>query len=341
MRRACRLKKPSLKTEGFFVSGIVLAMTLPRQFRRLRIALIGVGDVAKRTIAQQLQKALGSHGPRFILVSRSGAAALSADIQTGLHQQRSAVLQLDIDRRRDVMRVVSICQAAIVYAPTAETPTRVRGQDPRMRRLASGIRASGHRLPLVYLSTTGVYGDYQGGIVTEVSHCHPAQARSQRRLDAERVLRPLGAHILRVPGIYAHDRLPVARLSTKQPALSKEDDVFTNHIHADDLANIAWLALFRGRPTRVTNAVDETELKMADYFDVVADACGLPRPPRISAEQMRDLGKTGAVNPMMMSFLSESRRVRTNRLYSELRIQLKFPTVHHTLEKIRAQRGAR
>ena len=316
-------------------------MALPRQFRRLRVALIGVGDVAKRTIAQQLEKKLGNHGPRFILVSRSGAAALSEEVQTGLHQQRSAVLRLDIDQRSEVMRVVNIAQAAIVYAPTAETPTRIRGQDPRMRRFASGIRQSGRRMPLVYLSTTGVYGNYQGGIVTEASHCHPTQARSQRRLDAERVLRPLGAHILRVPGIYAHDRLPIARLSTQQPALSKEDDVFTNHIHADDLASIAWLALFRGRPARVTNAVDETELKMADYFDVVADACALPRPPRISAEQMRELGKTGAVNPMMMSFLSESRRVHSTRLYRELRIKLQYPTVHHTLEKIRAQRGAR
>lgn len=316
-------------------------MALPRQFRRLRVALIGVGDVAKRTIAQQLQKKRGNHGPRFILVSRSGAAALPADIQTGLHPQRSAVLQLDIDRRSDVRRVVKISQAAIVYTPTAETQTRIPGQDPRMRRLAIAIRKSGRRMPLVYLSTTGVYGNHHGGIVTEASHCHPTQARSQRRLDAERVLRPLGAHILRVPGIYAHDRLPIARLSTKQPALSKDDDVYTNHIHADDLANIAWLALFRGRPTRVTNAVDETELKMADYFDVVADACGLPRPPRISAEQMRDLGKTGAVNPMMMSFLSESRRVHSTRLYRELRVKLEYPTVHHSLEKIRAQRGAR
>lgn len=314
-------------------------MALPRQFRRRRIALIGFGDVAKRTLAFQQRRNLGAHGPRLILVGRSGHATLSAEQQAAIRQSRFSIARLDIDHRGDALKAIRISQAAIIFAPTAETGPK--GQDPRMRQMASSIRQSGKRIPLVYLSTTGVYGDHAGGIVTEVSHCHPTQARSQRRLDAERVLRPLGAHILRVPGIYAHDRLPVARITAHQPALRQEDDVYTNHIHADDLAHIAWRALFRGCPTRITNAVDDTELKMADYFDAVADAMGVARPPRISADDMRQLGKTGAVNPMMMSFLSESRRVHSSRLKQELGVRLRFPTVAHTLNDIRAQLGAR
>jgi nucleoside-diphosphate-sugar epimerase len=314
-------------------------MALPRQFRRLRISLIGFGDVARRALDQHLARRLGRHGPRLILIGRSPHAALTVQQQQLIQHNRFCVLSLDIDASTNTRRIARISQAGIIFAPTAESGPA--GQDPRARRIANGLRDAGKRIPLVYLSTTGVYGDYAGGVVTEISHCHPTQARSQRRLDAENILRPIGCHVLRVPGIYAHDRLPTARIKAQQPALTPADDVFTNHIHADDLANIAWRALFIGRPSRVTNAVDRTELKMADYFDAVADALQYPRPPRISAEQMRQLGRSGAVNPMMMSFLSESRRVHSSRLASELRIRLRYPTVHDTLKTIRAHDGAR
>ena len=88
--------------------------------------------------------------------------------------------------------------------------------------------------------------------------------------------------IIRVPGIYAADRLPLKRLAERAPALCAQDDVYTNHIHADDLARIVALALFRARPGRVYHAVDDTHMKMADYFDVVADAFGAARVPRLA-----------------------------------------------------------
>lgn len=187
-------------------------------------------------------------------------------------------------------------------------------------------------MPGVYISTTGVYGDYAGNTVTETSPCRPANTRSTRRLSAERIWRrALGFHVLRVPGIYAEDRLPVERLTAQQPALSRNDDVYTNHIHADDLARIAYAALFRGKMGRITNAVDQGDMKMADYFDAVADALRLPRPPRISRKEMDALAKSGAIGPMMAGFLSESRRVKTERLAPELRIRLGYPTVADTL----------
>ena len=99
-----------------------------------------------------------------------------------------------------------------------------------------------------------------------------------------------------------------------------------------DLARLSWVALFRGRPGRVINAVDETDMKMGDYFDAVADATGLPRPPRISREEMLALGKSGQINSMMMSFLSESRRVQTTRIKSDLGVNLEFPTVGDSLK---------
>jgi len=128
--------------------------------------------------------------------------------------------------------------------------------------------------------------------------------------------------VLRVPGIYAHDRLPLERLREQLPALADADDVYSNHIHAEDLARICITALQRGAAARVYNAVDDDPLKMAQYFDVVADATGLPRPPRMPRAQLK-----AVVSPMMYSFMSESRRLENRRLKRELRFRLHYPTV--------------
>ncbi|MNN38644.1 hypothetical protein D3C81_1526500 [compost metagenome] len=128
--------------------------------------------------------------------------------------------------------------------------------------------------------------------------------------------------IVRIPGIYAAERLPVARLKRGTPALVPQDDVYTSHIHADDLARIMVAALFRGRPQRVVHASDDTELRMADYFDLVADRRGLPRPPRITRGQAREV-----IEPTLLSFMSESRRLDNRRLKRELRLRLRYPTV--------------
>ena len=316
-------------------------MALPRQFRRLRIGLVGFGDVARRSLELLLSRRSQQHGPRLVVVGRTAGQRLPPNIRPAFLFGRHCALERDLDHRQSIRRITRIVQAAIVYLPTAEPKTsepKIISVDRRARDLACGLRLSQHAMPLVYLSTTGVYGNYQGAEVSETSRCQTCQPRSLRRLDAERALRPLGAHVLRVPGIYdSHERLPAARIAARQPALRQEDDVFTNHIHADDLARIALIALFRGRPGRITNAVDETELKMADYFDAVADAIGLARPPRVSREEMKSLAAQGIVHPMMMGFLAESRRVKSTRVLRELRAHLQYPTVDHTLRELKSQ----
>jgi len=135
--------------------------------------------------------------------------------------------------------------------------------------------------------------------------------------------------VVRAPGIYAHDRLPLARLRSGAPALAPDDDVFSNHIHADDLARICIAALFRGGRGRVYNAVDRSRLKMGEYFDLVADRCGLPRPPRLPRAQLR-----AAVSPLTYSFMSESRRIIGERIDRELHLRLAWPTVADTLASL-------
>ncbi|CAE6686928.1 RmlD substrate binding domain-containing protein [Paraburkholderia aspalathi] len=181
---------------------------------------------------------------------------------------------------------------------------------------------------LVYASTTGVYGDCGGAWIDETRAPQPANARAKRRVSAERQLRRatargvVAASIARIPGIYASNRLPLARLEKRTPALIDADDVYTNHIHADDLAAILVRLATHGRPGRVIHASDDTSLKMGEYFDAVADAFGLERAPRITRAEAEQ-----QIEPTLLSFMRESRRLVNRRLKEELRVRLQYPSV--------------
>jgi nucleoside-diphosphate-sugar epimerase len=216
-----------------------------------------------------------------------------------------------------------------------------------LRRKASSIvpdrtaRAAAHgpgragRLKLVYASTTGVYGDCEGARIDETRPVRPANARAKRRVAAERLLRQatargaLTASIARIPGIYAANRLPLARLAKGTPALVEDDDVYTSHIHADDLAAIMVRLATRGRPARVIHASDDSELKMGDYFDRVADAFGVARAPRVRREEAEH-----RLDPTLLSFMRESRRLSNRRLKSELGVRLRYPSVDDFLRTL-------
>ncbi len=181
---------------------------------------------------------------------------------------------------------------------------------------------------VVYLGTSGVYGDCGGAYVDESRAVAPQSDRARRRADAESALAEWGSArgveivILRVPGIYAADRLPLERLRKGTPVLRAEDDGYTNHIHADDLAAICVRALERDAPAGVYNASDDSELKMGDWFDLVADRHGLQRPPRIARADAERL-----IPPALLSFMRESRRLVNRRLKDALGIALRYPTV--------------
>ena len=198
----------------------------------------------------------------------------------------------------------------------------------RTRRPKTKIKAAMLPQRLVYISTSGVYGDCEGRLVDETHVLNPQTERALRRVDAERQLRSWGLRtgvsvsILRVPGIYAGNRLPLARLRDGIPALLPEQDSFTNHIHADDLARIVVAALRLARPGRVYHACDDSHLKMGEYFDLIADRFGLPRPPRVSRAEA-----AGQISPGMLSFMRESRRLINTRLKHELHVNLRYPTV--------------
>lgn len=233
----------------------------------------------------------------------------------------------DLDDAASLGRLGALADAVLMLAP----PPAAGAVDSRSRHLVQALAAGGRTRRVVYASTSGVYGDCGGARIDETQPVAPQTARAERRVDAEAHWRRFGGRagvavtVLRVPGIYAIDRAggdPRERVRRGAPALVAADDVFTNHIHADDLARACVLALHRGAAQRVLHVCDDTELKMGDYFDLVADIAGLPRPPRLSrAEAATRLA------PMTLSFMSESRRLSNRRMKRELRLRLRYPTV--------------
>ena len=230
----------------------------------------------------------------------------------------------NLDGRRQLVRISGLSDVVLHLAPPPNAGTR----DERTRHLLAAL--SRGKLPgqFIYISTSGVYGDCAGAKVNETHRLNPQTVRAQRRVDAESQIRAwarrngVRAGILRVPGIYAEERLPLERLRAGTPAIAAEEDSYTNHIHADDLARIIAAVLHRGLPNRVYHASDDGVMKMGDYFDVVADAYQLKRSPRISrAEAQRVLPES------LLSFLNESRRLSNERMKKELKVKLTFPTV--------------
>jgi len=278
-----------------------------------KLLIVGCGDVARRTLPRLL-----GHYQVFALLRDPAQAA-----SWRLGGARPIIA--DLDRAASLKRISGLADIVLHFAPPPERGT----VDTRTRHLLAALKL-GKSLPqrMIYISTSGVYGDCAGARVDETRRLRPATPRAQRRVDAERQLRCFGCRpgvrvsILRAPGIYAADRLPLERLQRGVKALRCEDDVFTNHIHADDLAMLTCAALRFGHANRCYNASDDSETKMGDYFDLVADRFGLPRAPRISRSEAQQ-----SLSPIQLSFMSESRRLDNRRAKRELRAQWRYPQV--------------
>lgn len=294
---------------------------LPARFRRERVLIIGCGDVGQRAA-----RALGGAQRVRLLALTS-----SPERGPGLRAQGITPLQGNLDDPRSLRRLAGLATRVLHLAPPPSGEMADWRLDPRTRALTRALVQRSLPVSVVYGSTTGVYGDGQGRWVGEATPATPKTPRAWRRVDAEATVHWLGratgvrTTVLRIPGIYAPDRpggTPRERLQRGTPVLRAEDDVYTNHIHADDLARACVLALWRGKPQRNVNVVDDTELKMGDYFDLAADLYGLPRPPRVARDAAGD-----QLPLVLLSFMSESRRLHNQRMKGELGLRLRYPTV--------------
>ena len=277
------------------------------------LLIVGCGDVARRT----LLRLLGHY--RVFALLRDPAQCVF------WRAMGARPIVADLDHPVSLRRIAGLADIVLHFAP----PPEYGAGDARMRRFLAALSLA-KSLPqrLIYVSTSGVYGDCAGARIDETRPARPITPRARRRVDAERQLRRFGRQnkvrvsILRAPGIYAQDRLPLERLQKGVCALRAEDDVYTNHIHADDLAMLVCAALRYGQANRCYNATDDSEMKMAEYFDLVADRFSLPRVPRISRGEAQT-----QMSPLQLSFMSESRRLDNRRIKNELRAQLRYPRI--------------
>ena len=288
--------------------------SLPTPCKRPSLLIVGCGDIGLRAAR--------------LLRGRWRLLALTTSTDRLDELRRAGIVPLlgDLDRPGTLGRLADVADAVVHLAP----PPAQGRCDSRTAHLVQALGRSARVRRLVYGSTTGVYGDRGGERIDETASIRPATDRAWRRADAEARLRRFGrasgvaVTILRIPGIYAPGRSggdPRERLARGTPVLAAVDDVFTNHIHADDLARACVAALYRGRPQRVVNACDDSALRMGEYFDLAADIHGLPRPQRVARAEAQAI-----FSAAQMSFLNESRRLDNRRLKRELRLELHHPT---------------
>jgi nucleoside-diphosphate-sugar epimerase len=289
---------------------------IPLRFKKPNLLIVGCGDVGLRVAA--------------LLRGRWRLLALTSTVQRVAELRASGITPLvgNLDQPTTLQRLRrGLADVVLHLAP----PQRSGVADERTRALLHMLAKQTKVKHLIYGSTTGVYGHAQGRWLTENQAVNPGTERAQRRVDAETQVRRFGLQhgvgitILRIPGIYAFNRSgghPRERLAKGSPVLVASDDVYTNHIHADDLARAIVASLYRGGPQQTFNVCDDTDLKMGDYFDLAADLCHLPRPPRISREQAQQ-----TLPAMQLSFMGESRRLHNHKLKKVLRLKLLYPTV--------------
>ena len=288
-----------------------------------RVFIVGCGDIGERTARLWQQKGCEVSGLARSQESVERLEGIGVDPVRG-----------DLDRPA-TLDGLSVAGTLVYYfAP----PPAEGGSDSRMEAFLAGIAEGDEPEKIVYISTSGVYGDQGGALVDETVTPAPRTERSQRRFAAEKTLRDwerergVPVVILRVPGIYGPGRLPLDRLRGGMAVVREEEAPPTNRIHADDLARICFLAGERGGRGDTFNVGDGCEGTMSEYFLRVAELWGLPRPESISMQEAH-----GRLSPAMLSYLQESRRLDTTRLREKLGFEPLYPDLKAGLQAIRAE----
>ena len=281
-----------------------------------KVTIVGCGDLGTRVARACLDR--GDEVAGWVR-SANGLARLKAADVPGL--------RVDLDSLES--EIPGVANHLLYYfAP----PPASGSMDPRVARLIQTLGESASPQRVVYLSTTGVYGDCQGEWVDETRSPRPAVDRSRRRLEAEERWRKWSTRsggelvILRVAGIYGPGKLPTGRLQSGQPMVGEADSPITNHIHMLDLVEICLAAMQRGRSGEVYNVSDGHPGSMTGYFNQVADFLELPRPPVISRAEAEQ-----HLSPGMLSYLAESRRLSNRKMLDELGVELSYPTLREGL----------
>ena len=284
-----------------------------RQAASANALIVGFGDIGQRVAKLGLEAGLG----------------VSALVRSPRPMFGAVAIAGDLDQAESLGALADLSPGVVLhFAPPP-------GAGESDTRTANLLAALSKRPPqrVVYISTSGVYGDCGGAWVDEARPVNPGNARSRRRVDAEQQLSSFAARhtiplvILRVPGIYGAGRYPLERLQRGDPVVCPDEAPWSNRIHADDLAAIAWRAAQGDAPAGIYNASDDAPSSTTDYFYTLADAFGLPRPPCVSLDEAR---RTFA--PGLLEYLHESRRLDNRRMKAVLGASLRYPALKTCLK---------
>ncbi len=282
------------------------------------VLIVGCGDIGQRVA--RLLMASGRDVTGLIRSEESAAPLAEAGIRS---------LVANLNDPDDLQKLPGAGGLVFYFAP----PPGGGITDPKVRTFCAATTGANAPKRLVYISTSGVYGDCGGALVTEETPANPQTSRAKRRYDAEQTLQQWGEAqgveviILRVTGIYGPGRIPVFRLQDGHPLLRLEESPPTNRIHADDFAQVCVAAAEKGAAGEIFNVSDGQPGTMTEYFLAIAEWVGLPRPPQISMDEAKKV-----MTPLMLSYLTESRRMDNRRMLSRLGVKLRYPTLAEGLK---------
>ena len=296
-------------------------------------------DAAITALKDVLIVGCGDIGVRVARLVRAGGGSVTALARSDrsaarLEEHGLTVVSADLDDPASLNTLDPSGKLVFYLAP----PPGGGPVDSRMRNFCKAVDAGRKPARVVYVSTSGVYGDCGGEWVTEETPINPQTSRAQRRADAEAALREWGkAHgvpvvILRVTGIYGPGRLPLARVQQGHPVLREDESPPTNRIHADDLANVCIKAAEIAADGDIFNVSDGQPGTMTQYFNAVSDLLGLPRLPQVSMAEAKQV-----MNPMMLSYLTETRRMDNRKMLKQLGVTLLYPDLESGLKNVVAQ----
>ncbi len=208
------------------------------------------------------------------------------------------------------------------------------GGDPVLAALGADIARIAPRLAWVgYLSTTGVYGDHQGGWVDEDSPLTPGTERGRARVRAEAqwaAVPGLPLHIFRLAGIYGPGRGPFAKVRAGTARRIVKPGQLFSRAHVGDIARVLTASIARPDPGAIYNVCDDDPAPPEDVIAEAARLLGLPPPPEEPFE-------SAEMTAMARSFYAESKRVRNDRIKSELGVHLRYPTYREGLAALLAE----
>ncbi|MEY3219997.1 MAG: hypothetical protein RIT27_1354 [Pseudomonadota bacterium] len=268
------------------------------------IFIVGCGYVGQSVVRYFLDREM----PVWALTRGNAALLQQLGIQTVMGDLDKPETLKNLPIQRDTL--------VFYFAP----PPNQGVTDPRLPNFLGALT----QLPekLILISTTGVYGDCQGAWITEDQPLNPQADRAKRRVDAENTLKnsALNWTILRVAGIYGAGKLPIERLQKGVPVLAEDQSPFSNRIYLEDLVTVCGVAAEKAAARTIYHLSDGNPTTMTDYFNQVADALKLPRPPEIRANTAKD-----QLSPEMRSYLAESKRLNIQKARSELGFNPQFP----------------